>query len=74
VAWEVEYTDDLEEWWNKLNESEQNKIDAAVRMLEEYGPDRPYPMSIGCERLATLSYARAPYSSSREAIPRALRV
>jgi hypothetical protein len=27
--------------------AEQIKIDAAVRMLEEYGPDLPFPMSSG---------------------------
>ena len=36
-----------EQWWNKLEISEQIKIDAAVRMLEEYGPDLPYPISSG---------------------------
>jgi hypothetical protein len=47
VAWEVEFIDEFEEWWNSLEETEQIKIDAAIRMLEEYGPDLPYPMSSG---------------------------
>lgn len=47
MAWEVEFTDEFEEWWNGLNEAEQIKIDAAVRVLEEYGPDLPFPMSSG---------------------------
>jgi hypothetical protein len=47
VAWEVEFTDEFEKWWNGLEEAEQIKIDAAVRMLEEYGPDLPFPMSSG---------------------------
>jgi hypothetical protein len=47
VAWEVEFTDEFGDWWNKLEETEQIKIDAAVRMLEKYGPDLPYPMSSG---------------------------
>jgi hypothetical protein len=47
VAWEVEFTEEFEDWWNKLEEAEQVKIDAAIRMLEEYGPDLPYPMSSG---------------------------
>jgi hypothetical protein len=47
VAWEVEFTDQFEEWWNGLEETEQIKIDAAVRMLEEYGPDLPLPLSSG---------------------------
>lgn len=47
MAWEVEFTDEFGDWWNKLEETEQIKIDAAVRMLEKYGPDLPYPMSSG---------------------------
>ena len=47
MAWEVEFTDEFEEWWNGLNETEQIKIDAAVRVLEEYGPDLPFPMTSG---------------------------
>lgn len=45
MAWGVEFTDEFEDWWNRLNESEQIKIDAAVRMLEVYGPDLPFPIS-----------------------------
>ena len=47
MAWDVEFTDEFEAWWNNLSESEQIKIDATVRLLEEYGPDLPYPMSSG---------------------------
>ncbi len=47
MAWEVEFTDEFEEWWNDLSETEQIKIDATIRMLEEYGPDLPFPMSSG---------------------------
>jgi hypothetical protein len=47
VPWHVEFTDEFEEWWNGLEESEQIKIAAAVRLVEEYGPDLPYPMSSG---------------------------
>jgi hypothetical protein len=45
VVWDVEFTDEFEGWWNSLEEGEQIKIDATVRLLEEYGPDLPYPMS-----------------------------
>jgi hypothetical protein len=50
VAWEVEFTDEFEEWWNGLAETEQIKIDATIRMLEEYGPDLPFPISSGVNR------------------------
>jgi hypothetical protein len=43
----VEFTDEFEQWWKGLEESEQIKIAAAVRLLEEYGPDLPYPNDLG---------------------------
>jgi hypothetical protein len=50
VAWEVEFTDEFEEWWDGLEEGEQIKVDAAIRMVEEYGPELLYPMSSGVSR------------------------
>jgi len=47
VAWEVEFTDEFEYWWNGLLEAEQIKIDAVIRLLEEFGPSLPYPMTSG---------------------------
>ncbi len=40
--WEVEFTDEFEAWWNSLNEMEQVKVDVAVRLQSEYGPDLPF--------------------------------
>lgn len=45
MAWEVEYTDEFEVWWVKLDEEEQIDIDAVVSLLEEKGPHLPYPYS-----------------------------
>jgi hypothetical protein len=45
MAWEVEYTDEFEIWWNGLDEEEQVEIDAIVGLLEEKGPHLPYPYS-----------------------------
>jgi hypothetical protein len=47
VPWAVEFTDEFESWWNGLKESGQIRIAAAIRMLEEYGPDLFHPMSSG---------------------------
>ena len=47
MPWDVEFTDEFEQWWKGLEESKQIKIAAGVRLLEEYGPDLPYPMSSG---------------------------
>jgi hypothetical protein len=47
--WEVEYTDELGEWWGLLTEAEQESIDASVRLLEEKGPNLGFPHTSGIE-------------------------
>lgn len=44
MAWEVEFTDEFEEWWHTLSESGQ-KIDARVGLLMEHGPNLGFPFS-----------------------------
>ena len=39
VVWEVEFTDEFEQWWNTPSESEQAKVDARVRLLMDRGPN-----------------------------------
>jgi len=43
--WEVEYTDEFEEWWESLNEDEQDAIDRSVGLLEDQGPSLKFPHS-----------------------------
>jgi hypothetical protein len=45
MAWEVEYTDEFEAWWNGLTEEEQIELDAKVLLLEQHGPVLPRPHS-----------------------------
>ena len=45
VAWEVEFTDEFEEWWHTLSETEQGKVDARVGLLMERGPNLGFPFS-----------------------------
>lgn len=47
--WEVEYTDELGEWWVNLSEAEQESIDSSVRLLEEKGPNLGFPHTSGIE-------------------------
>ena len=42
---EVEYTNEFEEWWNELDESEQESVAAVVQLLEEHGPHLNFPHS-----------------------------
>jgi hypothetical protein len=45
MACEVEYTNEFEQWWVTLDESTQDSIDVAVMLLEERGPNLPFPYS-----------------------------
>lgn len=45
MAWEVEYTDEFEVWWQILSEEEQEAIDAAVELLEQRGPALGRPLA-----------------------------
>lgn len=45
MAWDVEYTDEFEAWWNTLSEEEQESLDASVHLLEHRGPSLPFPHS-----------------------------
>ena len=47
MVWNVEFTNEFEEWWITLDASTQIAIDAFVRMLEERGPELPFPFSSG---------------------------
>ena len=45
----VEFTDQFEEWWDILSADEQSAVDTAVRLLEDRGPQLPYPYSSSIE-------------------------
>jgi len=45
MRWDVEFTNEFGEWWDSLDEGEQESVDASVRLLEELGPALPAPYS-----------------------------
>ena len=47
MAWEVEYTNEFEAWWNDLSGSEQNALNNSVELLIKHGPLLAYPYSSG---------------------------
>ncbi|MGD9537669.1 MAG: type II toxin-antitoxin system RelE/ParE family toxin [Alphaproteobacteria bacterium] len=47
MEWPVEYTDEFGDWWDGLTEAEQVSVDAHVHMLEQRGPNLPFPYSSG---------------------------
>lgn len=42
--WRVEYTDELQSWWHELNDDGQERVAAAVELLEERGPSLGRPV------------------------------
>jgi hypothetical protein len=45
VAWEVEYVEFFEQWWDSLSETEQESVAVGVALLESQGPTLPFPYS-----------------------------
>jgi hypothetical protein len=45
TMWEVEYTDEFGEWWDSLNWNEQAVINFGVGLIEQFGPNLPFPYS-----------------------------
>jgi len=47
MAWDIEYTDEFESWWEVLTAEAQIDVDTVVGLLEECGPNLPFPYSSG---------------------------
>ena len=45
MNWEIEYTDEFEEWWDTLSAEEQESIAVSVGLVETLGPNLPRPHS-----------------------------
>jgi hypothetical protein len=43
--WEIEFTDEFEEWWSTLTDKEQSAIDADVKLLADFGSTLKFPYS-----------------------------
>lgn len=50
MEWTVEYTDEFENWWESLDEDEQESITTCVLLLETRGPMLAFPFSSGIEQ------------------------
>jgi hypothetical protein len=59
--WDVEFTDQFEQWWERLRIEQQQAIAAAVGLLEQYGPalGRPLVDGIKDSRHANMKELRA---------------
>jgi len=43
--WEVEYTDEFNDWWETMGEAEHKRISYSVNLLREAGPALSFPHS-----------------------------
>ena len=59
--WDVEVTDQFEQWWDTLSVEEQESIEAAVELLEQRGPGlgRPLVDTVKGSRHANMKELRA---------------
>ena len=62
-TWEVEYTDEFEEWWESLGEGEQEAIAHGVDILRRLGPSlgRPSVDTVQGSRHANMKELRTQY-------------
>jgi hypothetical protein len=60
VAWEIEYTEEFETWWESLSADDQERVRAAVEILETAGPalGRPLVDTLENSRLSNLKELR----------------
>jgi hypothetical protein len=62
VAWDVEFSDEFELWWNGLSAAEQKSVDFTVSILQEVGPTLKMPHSSGVAT-SRHTHMRAPHST-----------
>jgi hypothetical protein len=43
VAWEVAFTDEFKQWWDRLDRTQRMSISSSVELIEEYGPELGFP-------------------------------
>jgi hypothetical protein len=67
MIWDIEYTDEFEEWWFSLSERDQNRIRASIAVLEQLGPGlgRPLVDTIHRSHHANMKELRPPGSNIR---------
>lgn len=44
MSWDAERTQEFDDWWTELTDSEQRKVVAAVEVLQELGPTTGRPL------------------------------
>lgn len=60
MAWDVEYSNEFEQWWNSLDSAEQDSIALSVEALVDEGPNlgRPQVDTINASRHSNMKELR----------------
>ena len=58
--WEVEYTDEFEQWWHNLTEDQQDDLVMSVQLLRHLGPSlsRPHADTVKGSRYRNMKELR----------------
>jgi hypothetical protein len=61
LAWEIQFTDQFEEWWGAITPEQQAAVAAAVEVLQDTGPGlgRPLVDTIASSRHPNMKELRA---------------
>ena len=52
IPWEVEYTNEFDQWWHELSEVQQDSVTMVIELLMIDGPNLQYPYSSDIRGLA----------------------
>lgn len=67
MAWDVEYTNEFEDWWNDLTIDEQDAVEACIPFLRHHGPTlgRPLVDTVKGSRHSHMKELRPPATNIR---------
>jgi len=67
MAWDIEYTDEFEDWWDDLTIDEQDAVEACIPFLRRHGPalGRPLVDKVKRSRHSNMKELRPPATNIR---------
>src|SRR5260370_7332644 len=68
MAWDVEYTDEFEDWWNDLTIDDQDSVESCIPFLNRHGP------SLGRPLVDTVRGSRHPHMKELRPPPTNIRI
>jgi hypothetical protein len=67
MKWDVEYTDEFEDWWGSLTEDERDSVESCIPALQQSGPalGRPLVDTVKGSRHPNMKELRPPGTNIR---------